>query len=90
MERHKSAAWLYGFLAAVDRGDHYAPPHVVEMVERVLARYERTWATGGGGSWRGNADRARKQSRHDLPEQLPRRAAAAVWPEALKGRRPEL
>lgn len=40
MERHESAAWLYGFLAAVRSGELYAPPHVIEMVERVLERYE--------------------------------------------------
>jgi hypothetical protein len=42
MKTHESAAWLYGFLAAVRSGDFYAPPHVVEMVERVLGRWERT------------------------------------------------
>jgi hypothetical protein len=41
MKPHESAAWLYGFLAAVRSGDLYAPPHVVEMVERALERYER-------------------------------------------------
>jgi hypothetical protein len=41
MKSHESAAWLYGFLAAVRSGDLYAPPHVVEVVERVLERYER-------------------------------------------------
>jgi hypothetical protein len=40
MERHESAAWLYGFLAAVRSAELYAPPHVIEMVERVLERYE--------------------------------------------------
>jgi hypothetical protein len=34
MERHESAAWLYGFLAAVRGGDLYAPEHVIEVVER--------------------------------------------------------
>ena len=47
MKPHESAAWLYGFLAAVRRGDLYAPPHVVEMVERALERYEHTRATRG-------------------------------------------
>jgi hypothetical protein len=42
MKPHESAAWLYGFLAAVRSGDLYAPPHVVEMVERALERYEHT------------------------------------------------
>jgi hypothetical protein len=41
MERHESAAWLYGFLAAVRSGDLYAPEHVIEVVERALGRYER-------------------------------------------------
>jgi len=45
MKPHESAAWLYGFLTAVRSGDLYAPPHVVEMVERALERYERTRAT---------------------------------------------
>jgi hypothetical protein len=45
MERHESAAWLYGFLAAVRSGDMYAPPHVIEMVERVIERYERAGTT---------------------------------------------
>ena len=30
MKPHESAAWLYGFLAAVRSGDLYTPPHVVE------------------------------------------------------------
>lgn len=41
MKAHESAAWLYGFLAAVRSGDLYAPPHVIEVVERALGRYER-------------------------------------------------
>jgi hypothetical protein len=41
MQGHESAAWLYAFLAAVRAGDLYAPPHVVEVVKRVLARYEK-------------------------------------------------
>jgi hypothetical protein len=41
MQGHESAAWLYAFLAAVRTGDLYAPPHVVELVKRVLARYEK-------------------------------------------------
>jgi hypothetical protein len=50
MERHESAAWLYGFLAAVRSGDMYAPAHVIEMVERVLARY------GSAGTTRSELD----------------------------------
>ena len=50
MKAHESAAWLQGFLAAVRSGDLYAPPHVVEMVERALERYERRRATRG--EWR--------------------------------------
>ena len=45
MERHESAAWLSGFLASVRSGDLYAPAHVIEMVERVLMRYESVGIT---------------------------------------------
>jgi hypothetical protein len=40
IQTHEPAAWLYAFLIAVRSGDLYAPPHVVEVVKRVLARYE--------------------------------------------------
>ncbi len=41
MKAHESAAWLYGFLAAVRSGELFAPPHVVAMVKQALCRYEK-------------------------------------------------
>jgi hypothetical protein len=46
MSAHESAAWLYGFLAAVRSGQLYAPPHVVAVVKQVLARYEKRQEPG--------------------------------------------
>jgi hypothetical protein len=58
MKSHESAAWLYGFLAAVRSGEFYAPPHVVETVERVLGRWERA-KTVNAAEWRLRANTQR-------------------------------